>query len=134
MGERARPDAEADRGAGRDRRSGRGRAEEPGAAHRQRHDVPALGRRRFEDALAQPDGRRRRLDRPGEGAGRVGEGRELVAAPLATAEVGLVLAALFSVERVERVGGGQVVDVHEISIPGSPSSSRKRARPMNIRL
>jgi hypothetical protein len=48
--------------------------------------------------------------------------------------VGLVLAALFSVERVERVGGGQVVDVHEISIPGSPSSSRKRARPMNIRL
>ena len=49
-------------------------------------------------------------------------------------EVRLVGLALSSVEGVERVGGGQVVDVHDISSPGSPRSSRNRASPMNMRL
>ena len=35
---------------------------------------------------------------------------------------------------VERVGGGQVVGVHDVSVPGSPSSSRMRDSPPNIRL
>ncbi len=45
---------------------------------------------------------------------------QLVAAALALREVRLVLPRLVLVERVEGVGGGQVVDVHAVSIPGSP--------------
>ena len=59
---------------------------------------------------------------------------ELLAALLALAQVPLVGLGLFRVERVQRVGSGQVVGIHDVSVPGSPSSSRMRDRPPNIRL
>ena len=59
---------------------------------------------------------------------------ELFAALRALAQVTLVRLGLVRVERVNRVGGGQVVEVHEISVPGSPSNSRMRESPVNIRL
>ena len=59
---------------------------------------------------------------------------ELLAALLALAQVPLVGLGLVRGERVERVRGGQVVGVHDVSVPGSPSSSRMRESPPNIRL
>src|SRR5262249_58554495 len=70
----------------------------------------------------------------GQARGRTVELGKLLAALLALAQVPLVGLGLRRVERVERVGGGQVVGVHEVSVPGSPSSSRMRGNPPNIRL
>jgi aminopeptidase N len=65
---------------------------------------------------------------------RAGRRREQLAALLALAQVPLVGLGLVRAERVERVRSGQVVGVHDVSVPGSPSSSRMRDSPPNIRL
>src|SRR5205823_3080737 len=94
----------------------------------------ALGRGRVEDAAPQPCGRSRCRDGQRERGRRLAERRELAAATLALREMRLVLLALVGVERVECEGRGQVVDVHDISSPGSPRSSRSRPSPRNILL
>ena len=78
---------------------------------------------------------RSRRDRAeGERCRSLAELRELLAAVLALAEVPFIRLRLVAVERVERVGRCQVVDVHDISPPGSPSNSRIRESPVNILL
>src|SRR6185437_8482629 len=83
---------------------------------------------------AQPGGRGRRDRGEGESRRALVELGELRAALLALAQVPLVGLCLVRLERVERVGGGQVVEVHEISVPGSPSCSRSVESPVNILL
>ncbi len=134
MRERGGPDPEADCRAGCDARCGGGRADEPWPPQGERHDVLPLDRSSGEDAVAQLPRRRRRDDREGERRRRLAEARELLATARALTEVGLEGLAPLGIEGVERVGGGQVVDVHDISSPGSPRSSRRRASPMNILL
>ena len=82
----------------------------------------------------QPRGRSGRDRGEGEARGGVAELGELLAALLALAEMLLVGVRLVGVERVERVGSGQLVEVHDTSVPGSPSSSRRRESPPNILL
>jgi hypothetical protein len=85
-------------------------------------------------AAARVDPRRGLGRAEGERRGRPVQLGELPAALLALAQVALVGLGLVGVERVERVGGGQVVEVHEISVPGSPSCSRRLDSPVNILL
>ena len=84
--------------------------------------------------LAQLWRRRRRYDPERERSRSLSEARELLTAARALTEMRLEGLAPLRIEGVERVGGGQVVDVHDISSPGSPRSSRRRASPMNILL
>src|SRR5919198_945692 len=129
------PDTEDD---GCDRRDCGRRRDRDGPARPQRDDVRTLAPCLLQDAGAELGRRQRRLDSVGECAGRVRQRRELVAAALAAREVRLVLARVLGVEGVERVGSGQVVEgvgFHAVSpLPGSASSSRRRARPVNILL
>ena len=128
MARLAQGDAEADRDAGRRRRGDREPARDP-APPQERDDVRPLRRRRVEDRRAQPRGRSGRDRAERQSGRRLVELGELLAALLALAEVPLVGLGLVRVERVERVCGGQVVGVHDVSVPGSPSSSRMRDKP-----
>ena len=131
--ERRRPDAEPDRRHrcdGRDR--GQCRDEEAGPP--QRHDVRPLAARLLEDPSAQRRGRHRPAGRVRERAGDLPEALELLAAALARGEMLLEGLALRRVERVERVAGGQLVNVHEFLSASSSRSCRKRDRPANILL
>ena len=84
---------------------------------------------------SQPRRRRRRDRAERERRGRPVELGELRrGTPRTGSGAARRLSASSGVERVERVRGGQVVEVHEISVPGSPSSSRRRESPVNIRL
>src|SRR5262249_60830955 len=102
----------------------------------QRRDVRPFALSLLQDARSKLRRRRGPLGCVRERAGRLGERRELTAAPLAAREMRLVLPRLFRAEGVERVRGRQVVKVgfHVLSPLGSASSSRKRASPANILL
>ena len=94
----------------------------------------ALAARLLEDPAAQRRRRHRPAGRVGERAGDLPEALELLAAALARGEVLLEGLALGRVERVERVAGGQLVNVHEFLSASSSRSSRNRDRPENILL
>src|SRR4029077_5647127 len=114
-------------------RGGRDPARDPPPAP-EGDDVGALGRHLVEDRRPQPwrGYRRNRAER--EARCGVVELGELLAALLALPEVALVVVGLVRVERVERVCGGQVVEVHDTSVPASRSISRRRESPPNILL
>ena len=129
----AQGDSQADRDAGRRRCGDCEPARDP-TAPQERDDVRPLRRCRVEDRRAQPRGRSGRDRGERQSCRGLVELGELLAALLALAQVPLVGLGLVRGERVERVRGGQVVGVHDVSVPGSPSSSRMRESPPNIRL
>src|SRR5581483_1543501 len=109
--QRRRPHAEPDGGRGRgDRHCGgdRGRERAPRA---DRDDVLRLGPGRGEDAAAQRLRRRRPLDGEGERRPRLAERPEPRPAVVALVEVLLEPLAVRAGQRVERVEGGELVDV-----------------------
>ena len=128
------PDAEPDRdpgGCGRRRGEG-GR----GPAAPQRDDVGALGERSGDDPVAEIVRRRGALREVRERRGGFLQPAEILPAARAVPQVLLVRPLLVGIERVERVGGGQLVDLGFHWCPSwaaSASSSRMRARPANIR-
>ena len=133
----ARPDPEDDRRCGGDREAGRERDLDPAPAERQDDGGRPVLRSAPEDVGAQAGG--------GSAGGAAYARAAAVSVNAATssrhagarAQVQLELLPLLRVECIERVRGAQLVELlgsHSHSIASSPSSSRSRRRPLNVRL
>ena len=109
------PAREADRQPDRERSARGRRNRDPGVQasppRAQRDDLRRLLAGGVDDAFAQLQRWRRPLIRIGERLHGVAEGRQLRAAVFAVAQVGLEGRALLVVERVQRVGSAQIVQL-----------------------
>src|SRR5207302_2332153 len=116
----------------------RGRRDKGCPTRTKRHDVAALGARGRENPRAELRRRRqcRRVVR--ERRGSRAQHRDFVPTTFAVTKMLLERPHLVLVQCVERIWGSQLVNV--VPLHGSPSgfaslrSSRKRARPENMRL